>query len=140
MPSISTSELPGIPPATAIVVRTGGSGPKRPKWFALQVLAVETSRSYVATLVAKAKVGDVGGDTQALGQLGPGKPQPLANRIRRTSSPVIGLDLQQITELRPLRAATRHRLELKELITLPRKRSLMAGSVPGSAVIVRGQE
>ena len=31
MQSISTSELPGIPPAAAIVVRTGGSGPKRPR-------------------------------------------------------------------------------------------------------------
>src|SRR5918993_1843333 len=30
MQSISTSELPGIPPAAAIVVRTPGSGPKRP--------------------------------------------------------------------------------------------------------------
>ena len=30
MTSISTSELPGIPPAAAIVVRTGGSSPKRP--------------------------------------------------------------------------------------------------------------
>jgi len=29
--SISTSELPGIPPAAAIVVRTPGSGPKRPR-------------------------------------------------------------------------------------------------------------
>jgi hypothetical protein len=28
--SISTSEFPGIPPAAAIVVRTGGSGPKLP--------------------------------------------------------------------------------------------------------------
>ncbi len=31
MQSISTSELPGIPPAAAMVVRTGGSGPKRPR-------------------------------------------------------------------------------------------------------------
>jgi hypothetical protein len=31
MQSISTSELPGMPPAAAIVVRTGGSGPKRPR-------------------------------------------------------------------------------------------------------------
>src|SRR5918995_5023898 len=31
MQSISTSELPGIPPAAAIVVRTPGSGPKRPR-------------------------------------------------------------------------------------------------------------
>ncbi len=30
MTSISTSEFPGIPPAAAIVVRTGGSGPKAP--------------------------------------------------------------------------------------------------------------
>ena len=29
--SISTSEFPGIPPAAASVVRTGGSGPKRPR-------------------------------------------------------------------------------------------------------------
>ena len=29
--SISTSELPGIPPGAAIVVRTGGSAPKRPR-------------------------------------------------------------------------------------------------------------
>src|SRR5215203_1531428 len=31
MQSISTSELPGIPAAAAIVVRTPGSGPKRPR-------------------------------------------------------------------------------------------------------------
>jgi hypothetical protein len=31
MQSISTSELPGMPPAAAIVVRTGGSEPKRPR-------------------------------------------------------------------------------------------------------------
>jgi len=30
MTSISTSEFPGMPPAAAIVVRTGGSGPNRP--------------------------------------------------------------------------------------------------------------
>ena len=29
--SISTNELPGIPPYAAIVVRTGGSSPKRPR-------------------------------------------------------------------------------------------------------------
>ena len=28
--SISTSEFPGMPPAAAMVVRTGGSAPKRP--------------------------------------------------------------------------------------------------------------
>jgi hypothetical protein len=33
-----------------------------------------------------------------------------------------------------------HRLDLKELITLLRKRSLMAVSRPVSEVIVRGQE
>ena len=31
MQSISTSELPGMPPAAAIVVRTPGSVPKRPR-------------------------------------------------------------------------------------------------------------
>jgi len=31
MTSISTSEFPGMPPAAAIVVRTGGSSPKRPR-------------------------------------------------------------------------------------------------------------
>ena len=31
MQSISTSELPGMPPAAAMVVRTPGSGPKRPR-------------------------------------------------------------------------------------------------------------
>ncbi len=30
MTSISTSEFPGMPPAAAIVVRTGGFSPKRP--------------------------------------------------------------------------------------------------------------
>ena len=30
MQSISTSEFPGMPPAAAIVVLTGGSAPKRP--------------------------------------------------------------------------------------------------------------
>src|SRR5262249_14440264 len=30
MTSISTSEFPGMPPAAAMVVRTGGSAPKRP--------------------------------------------------------------------------------------------------------------
>ena len=32
MQSISTSEFPGIPPAAAIVVLTGGSAPKRPRY------------------------------------------------------------------------------------------------------------
>ena len=32
MQSISTSEFPGIPPAAAIVVRTGGAAPNRPRY------------------------------------------------------------------------------------------------------------
>ena len=43
MQSISTSELPGIPPAAAIVVRTPGSGPNLPRntaFIAVVVLQV----------------------------------------------------------------------------------------------------